>query len=75
MDSSKGALDNIKKTPIREVAVRNEANGIKFTVPADFANADNYSIGAMALTWIKKTSGGGTTTRYTLTYESNGGTK
>ncbi|MCB7514834.1 MAG: hypothetical protein MR004_06265 [Clostridiales bacterium] len=50
MDSSEGALDNIKKTTIREVAVRNEVNGIKFTVPADFANADNYSIGAMALT-------------------------
>lgn len=27
----------------------------------------------MALTWVKESSGGGVTTRYTLSYDSNGG--
>ena len=42
-------------------------------MPADFASEKNYSIGAMALTWVKESSGGGVTTRYTLSYDSNGG--
>ena len=74
-DSGEGALDNIKKTSIRKVEVTNEKAGIKFTVPADFASEKNYSIGAMALTWVKESSGGGVTTRYTLSYDSNGGTQ
>ncbi len=65
-----------QKTAIQEIAVTNETAGIKFTVPTDFANEDNYSIGALALTWVEKSSGGGgTTTRHTLHYESNGGTE
>ena len=44
-------------------------------MPADFASEKNYSIGAMALTWVKESSGGGVTTRYTLSYDSNGGTQ
>ena len=71
-------MENIKKTAIQEIAVTNETAGIKFTVPTDFVNEDNYSIGALALTWVEKSSGGGgggTTTRYTLHYESNGGTE
>ena len=74
-DSGEGALDNIKKTSIRKVEVTNEKAGIKFTVPADFASEKNYSIGAMALTWVKESSGGGVTTRYTLSHDSNGGTQ
>ena len=75
-DSGDSAMENIKKTAIQEIAVTNETAGIKFTVPTDFANEDNYSIGALALTWVEKSSGGGgTTTRYTLHYESNGGTE
>lgn len=80
-DSGENVMDNIRKTTIRQVEIENTDAGIRFTVPkpSEWVTASNYSIGALALTWLKDDGGEiippPVSNKVTLHYESNGGTK
>lgn len=67
-DYGENVFENIKNSKVTQCIIEKKPEGIVFTVnPPPEDQRDNYSIGAMALTWQQK--------QYTVTFDSNGGTQ
>ena len=65
-DYGQNVFENIKNSKVIEFEIEKTEAGIVFTVaPPPENQSDNYSIGAMALTW--------TQAQHTVTFDSNGG--
>ena len=65
-DYGQNVFENIKNSKVIEFEIEKTEAGIVFTVaPPPENQSDNYSIGAMALTW--------TLAQHTVTFDSNGG--
>ena len=67
-DYGENVFTNIENSTVTRFNIENTPAGIVFKVnPPPETQRDNYSIGAMALTWKQK--------QYTVTFDSDGGTQ
>lgn len=75
-DYGENVFTNIENSTVTKFQIEKTPAGIVFTVnPPPEDQRENYSIGAMALTWVASSNPGVGTTYYSLHYESNDGTE
>ena len=66
-DYGENVFTNIENSTVSLIQSENKSEGIVFTVYPPVKDRNNYSIGAMALTWKQK--------QHTVAFDSNGGTQ